>query len=641
MQPWHMRSLDDYHAAYSRAAQDPDGFWRDVAQTFVWQRPFERVRDTSMLTGDISWFSGGQLNISENALDRHVAAQPDKVALLWEPADPAAPHESFSYRELLGEVCRTAHMLADLGVKKGDRVTIYMPMVPELLFAVLACSRLGAVHSVVFGGFSAESLATRIADTASSVVLTADGVRRGDRTIPLKAAVDEALTMLPKHGVHRIVTLDRGLCKMEQHPQRDLTWEQAIKGCARERPAAPCQSEDPLFILYTSGSTGSPKGILHTQAGYMVWAAYTFANVFQVDETSVHWCTADLGWITGHTYIAYGPLLMGATTVMFEGVPAWPDASRLWKAVARHRVTHFYTAPTLIRSLQGFDDSFVTSVDRSSLRVLGTVGEPINASAWHWYHDVVGEGRCPIVDTWWQTETGGILIAALAGISPTRPTYAGWPLPGIIPVLVDDDGNEIGTVLGAGNLCIKEPWPGMMRTIHGNFERFLNGYLRPFPGYYFSGDGARRDIDGMIRVTGRVDDVLNVSGHRLGTAEIENALNRHPDVVESAVIGEPDDLTGQAVCAFVVLDPSKPVVVDMSNLLPALQAEVTRHIGALAKPKRVFAVPGLPKTRSGKIMRRILRAVAAGQFENLGDTSTLINPEVVPVIVALLKQRRH
>jgi acetyl-CoA synthetase len=629
---WRIKTLDDYRSAYHRATHDPQNFWRDVAETFRWRQPFSTVAQGDLKTGECSWFLEGHLNITENALDRHVAAQPEKLALIWEPAHPDEPALHFSYKQLLREVNRTAHMLARIGVRKGHVVTLYMPMVPELLFAVLACARLGAVHSVVFGGFSAEALAARLEDTASTVLITADGGKRGTKTVPLRAAALEALALQKPTTVQTLVTLDRGLAdpSVHQAPVHEVLWHEAIRSNDTTLDAAPCASEDPLFVLYTSGSTGSPKGIVHAHAGYMVWAAYTFASVFQVTPASVHWCTADLGWITGHSYLAYGPLLMGATSVMFEGVPTWPDASRLWQVVARHQVTHLYTAPTLIRSLQGHDTSYVTQCDRSSLKVLGTVGEPINASAWHWYHDVVGEGRCPVVDTWWQTETGGIMIAPLAGISPTRPTYAGWPLPGIVPTLVDDQGHAVSDVCAGGNLCIKNPWPGMMKTIHGNFERFLNGYLRPFPGYYFTGDGALRDVDGMYRVTGRVDDVLNVSGHRLGTAELENALNKHPAVVESAVIGVPDERTGQAICAFVVLDPSsQEVAARPRDLLSELQDQATRHIGALAKPQIVYAVPGLPKTRSGKIMRRILRTLAASNSRDFGDTSTLINPEVV------------
>jgi acetyl-CoA synthetase len=464
----------------------------------------------------------------------------------------------------------------------------------------------------------------------------------------LKPAVDAALRDMPQCPVTKVITLDTKTTELPAPSARDVSWAQAIEGCPAEFAAVSCDSEDPLFILYTSGSTGSPKGIVHTQAGYMVWVAYTFANVFQVDESSIHWCTADLGWITGHSYIAYAPLLLGTTTMMFEGVPTWPNASRLWQAVERHSVTHFYTAPTLIRSLQACDESLVASSNRSSLKVLGTVGEPINASAWQWYFEVVGNSRCPVVDTWWQTETGGIMIAPLAGLSPLRPTYAGLPLPGVLPMLVDDNGREVADTSASGNLCISRPWPGMMRTIFGNFERFLNGYLRPFPGHYFSGDGAMRDVDGLYRVTGRVDDVLNVSGHRLGTAEIENAINKHPALVESAVVGIPDAVTGQSVFAFVVIDNApgtneergRATTPSGNILLAEVQAEVTKHIGALAKPRQVIAVSGLPKTRSGKIMRRILRAIALGESDSLGDTSTLINPEVVTAIVAAVKQAK-
>jgi acetyl-CoA synthetase len=635
--PWQIRSMEDYLSAYKKAKDDPEGFWSNVAESFSWKEKWNHVAASDLRSGEIAWFTGAKVNITENCLDRHVVSQPDKTALIFEPNEPSEGSRTWTYRSLASEVNKVANMLAKLGVRKGDRVVIYMPMLPELLFSVLACARLGAVHSVVFGGFSAESLTTRIKDTGSCFVITADAAIRGEKSIPLKATLDEALASLSDSPVRSVVVLNRLNTSPEFVNGRDVWWHDAIKDCSESFAAVPCDSEDPLFILYTSGSTGSPKGILHTQGGYMIWAAYTFANVFQVDENSIHWCTADLGWITGHSYIAYGPLLTGTTTVMFEGIPTWPTASRLWQIVEKHAVTHFYTAPTLIRSLQTFSDEFVTKSDRSSLQVLGTVGEPINASAWTWYFDLVGEKRCPVVDTWWQTETGGILISALAGISPLRKTYAGLPLPGVVPVLVTDDGHEIGESDGSGNLCITQSWPGMMRTVYGNHERFLNGYLKPFPGRYFTGDGAVRDVDGMYRITGRVDDVLNVSGHRLGTAEIENAINKHPSIVESAVIGASDEITGQAVVAFVVLDPGAPPFANLAELFTQVQAEVTRHIGALAKPKRIYTVTGLPKTRSGKIMRRILRAISEGKTSGFGDTSTLINPEIIDGLVAAMQ----
>lgn len=634
--PWQIHSMEDYLNAYKRAKDDPEDFWSNVAESFTWRKKWNQVVASDLRSGEIGWFTGAKVNISENCLDRHVASQPDKTALIFEPNDSNEGARTWSYRSLAAEVNKVANMLFDLGIRKGDRVVIYMPMLPELLCSVLACARIGAVHSVVFGGFSAESLTTRIKDTGARFVITADAAVRGEKVVPLKATLDDALSTLENSPVQSVIVLNRLNSKPKLVKGRDIWWHDGIIGCSEKFDAIAVDSEDPLFILYTSGSTGSPKGILHTHGGYMVWAAYTFANVFQVNDQSIHWCTADLGWITGHSYIAYGPLLTGTTTVMFEGIPTWPTPARLWQIVEKHTVTHFYTAPTLIRSLQTFSNEFVTNSKRSSLQVLGTVGEPINASAWNWYFDLVGEKRCPVVDTWWQTETGGILISALAGISPLRRTYAGLPLPGVVPVLVTDQGNEVGESDGSGNLCIAQAWPGMMRSVYGNHERFLNGYLKPFPGKYFTGDGAIRDVDGMYRITGRVDDVLNVSGHRLGTAEIENAINKHPAIVESAVIGAPDEITGQAIVAFVVLDPEAPAFASEKELCLEVQTEVTRHIGSLAKPKRIHTVTGLPKTRSGKIMRRILRAISEGKTTGFGDTTTLINPEIIDGIVAII-----
>ena len=657
MNTWQIKSYHDYLSAYRAAQEEPENFWGKIAETFRWQQKWERVQRSNLKTGDISWFTGAKLNITENCLDRHVASKPDHTALIFEPADPAEQHSkiSYTYAELLAEVCRVANLLKKLGIEKGDRVCIYMPMIPELLFAVLGCARIGAVHSVVFGGFSAESLATRIQDTQCKLVVTADFASRGEKKVFLKQTVIDAFKHLKAHSLQhsakQLLVLNRATLTgnspsgtEQSHSQtrsralelKEVDWQTAITDIANTCAPEICDSEDPLFILYTSGSTGSPKGILHTTAGYMIWSAYTFANVFQTDHSSIHWCTADIGWITGHSYIAYGPLLTGTTTVMFEGTPTWPNPGRLWEVIAKHKVTHFYTAPTVIRSLQAFPDSHVLQSDRSSLRVLGSVGEPINASAWQWYHDIVGEKRCPVVDTWWQTETGGIMISALAGITPLRPTYAGLPLPGVLPVVLDDEGNTLAETCAAGNLCIKQSWPGMMRSVYRNHDRFLNGYLKPFAGHYFTGDGAIRDIDGYYRITGRVDDVLNVSGHRLGTAEIENAINKAEQVTESAVIGVPDQVTGEAIFAFVVLNSSQ----SQEAIESAVRSEVTQHIGALAKPKYVLPVPGLPKTRSGKIMRRLLRRIAEGEATDLGDTSTLMNPEIVDEILKAFLQSK-
>lgn len=630
MEHWRIRTFEQYLDHYRRAAEDPDQFWGDVASDFRWKRTWTKVNASDLRTGEIAWFTEGRLNITENCIDRHVERKPDHTAVIFVPNNPQEPSRYLSFRELQEEVCRTAHALQDLGIKKGDRVCLYMPMIPELLFSVLACARIGAVHSVVFGGFSAESLASRVQNCEAQMVITAAYGNRGNKRIPLKETVDEALRDFDCPSVKHVLTV-----KPEHEPcpwnsDRDVDWATVQRDQPTTFEPVEMDADDPLFILYTSGSTGAPKGIQHTTAGYMVWTAYTFANVFQVEPNSIHWCTADVGWITGHSYLTYGPLLCGTTTLLYEGIPTWPDPSRFWQIIDEERVTHFYTAPTAIRSLQASGDQWLRASSRSSLKVLGSVGEPINASAWSWYRDKVGNGVCPIVDTWWQTETGGILIAALAGISGSRPAHAGLPLPGVQPVLVDDDGVAVSTVSATGNLCICAPWPGMLRGVYRNRERFLNAYLRPYPGLYFSGDGAKRDLDGSYRITGRVDDVLNVSGHRIGTAEVENAVNKHPAVSESAVVGVSDEIRGQAICAFVV--PKHGV--DISELPSVLKEEVTRHIGPFARPHLVIQCSGLPKTRSGKIMRRILRKIATGERREFGDTSTLLNPEIVQQLCA-------
>lgn len=628
-----IKTFDEYKRVYERSVQDPEGFWAEQAATFQWQKPWDKVVDWDFNHLDVKWFEGGKLNITENCLDRHLENRGDKVALLWEPNDPQAPNRSYTYRELHTAVGKAANALKACGIQKGDRVCFYMPMVPELAIAVLACARIGAIHSVVFAGFSASALADRIKDATCKMVICSDYNDRGAKHIPVKAVVDEALalgcdsveTVLVHRSTGDPVAFQEG---------RDKWWHEVVDHQSSECPAEPMSSEDMLFILYTSGSTGKPKGVVHTCGGYMVYAEYTFRNVFQMAEEDIYWCTADIGWITGHSYIVYGPLLSGATTVMFEGVPTYPDAGRFWQVIQKHRVTHFYTAPTAIRALMAMGDHFTVGHDLSSLKVLGSVGEPINAEAWHWYRNHIGGGTLPIVDTWWQTETGGIMITPLAGITELVPCYATYPLPGIQPCLVDTNGEELEGDNVEGMLCIKYPWPGMIRTTYGDHERCRQTYFSAFPGKYFTGDGARRDHDGMYRIIGRVDDVINVSGHRIGTAEVENAINLHPQVVESAVVGYPHDIKGQGIYAYVI---TSEVVSDEDKFRKEVLATVTAAIGPIAKPDIIQIVSGLPKTRSGKIMRRILRKVAAGETDSLGDTSTLLNPEVVDEI----KQRRH
>ena len=618
------QTADSYHQAKQHANKNPEDFWADIAENFEWHSSWDKVLEFDFQTPEIKWFLGGKLNITENCLDRHLKTQPDQIAIIFEPNDPNEAAQHISYSELHSRVCRVANMLKANGIKKGDRVCLYMPMTPELAIAVLACARIGAIHSVVFAGFSAAALAARLNDAECSMLLTADGGFRGAKVTPLKDIADEALTSCPT--VKKCIVFKRTGQDVSWN-NIDLWWHEELEKVNDVCRAEVMDSEDPLFILYTSGSTGKPKGMVHSCGGYMVYTAYSFQNVFQYQKGDVYWCTADIGWITGHSYIVYGPLAVGATTVMFEGVPSYPDYGRFWEVCAKHKVNQFYTAPTAIRALQKHPVELVEQHDLSSLKVLGSVGEPINAEAWHWYDKYVGKHNCPIVDTWWQTETGGILISSLAGVTPQKPTYATLPMPGIQAVLLDNKGNEIEGE-SEGILAIKHPWPSIARTIWGDHERYKNVYFSAYPGYYFPGDGALRDAESNFRITGRVDDVVIVSGHNLGTAPIENALNEHPHVVESAVVGFPHNIKGNALHAFVISNTE----VDTNELAVELRALVAKTIGPIAKPDRIQVVSGLPKTRSGKIMRRILRKLASGEYDQLGDVSTLLNPEIIEEI---------
>ena len=623
-----IRDIESYRAEYEKSLANPEDFWAEKAGHFTWRKKWRKVLQWNFTGPDVKWFTGGKLNITENCLDRHIATIGDKTAIIWEPNNPADPGRSYTYKQLLAEVCKAANMLGKIGISKGDRVCLYMPMVPEAVFALLACARIGAIHSVVFAGFSARSLADRINDGACKMVITADELVRGDKTISLKAIVDQALKECPSVETTLVFRRTGGPCKMTP---KDKWWHDEIKGMKTECPAVETDSEDPLFILYTSGSTGKPKGVLHTCGGYMVYTAYTFQNVFQAEENDVYWCTADIGWVTGHSYVVYGPLLSGATTLLYEGTPVWPDPGRFWDVIDRHRVSIFYTAPTAIRALEACDIAHVHHHDLSSLRILGSVGEPINEEAWHWYHREIGKSRCPIADTWWQTETGGIMISPLAGITKLKPTFATLPLPGIQPCLLDDSGKLIEGNGVEGNLCIRFPWPSIIRSTWGDHERCRQNYFARFPGYYFTGDGCRRDEDGYYRITGRVDDVINVSGHRFGTAEIEDAIDEHELTVESAVVGYPHAIKGQGICAFVICHP---FTMGEEKLKEEITLKVAQIIGPIAKPDRILIVDGLPKTRSGKIMRRILRKIASSEGGELGDTSTLLDPSVVERIIA-------
>ena len=624
-----LRKQEDYSAAYERSVSDPEGFWAAQAGNFMWKRKWDKVLQWDFDGPDVKWFLGGELNITENCLDRHLATRGDKTAIVWEANDPNEALQHITYRELHDRVCRFANVLKRNEVKKGDRVCIYMPMIPELTVAVLACARIGAIHSVVFAGFSAQSIADRIQDANAEFVLTSDGMMRGAKKSPVKSVVDEALATCP--DVKRVIVVKRTGDPVAMKDGRDVWLHNELMHVDADCPAEVMSAEDMLFILYTSGSTGKPKGVVHTCGGYMVYADYTFRNVFQYEENDVYWCTADVGWVTGHSYIIYGPLLAGATTLMFEGIPTFPDAGRFWQVIDKHRVNIFYTAPTAIRSLMAQGLDFVKPHSLSSLKVIGSVGEPINEEAWHWYKDHIGKGKCPVVDTWWQTETGGIMISSLANVTDEKPSHAAWPLPGVQPVLLTADGKEIEGNDVEGLLCIKFPWPGIIRTTYGDHERCRQTYFSSYKGYYFTGDGARRDADGRYRIIGRVDDVINVSGHRFGTAEIENAINESDLVVESAVVGYPHDIKGQGIYAYVITN--NPVL-DAAAARANILASVVKVIGPIAKPDKIQFVSGLPKTRSGKIMRRILRKVAEGEMNNLGDTSTLLDPAVVEEIKA-------
>lgn len=623
-----IKTFEEYQQTYKHSVEQPEEFWAGIADNFLWKKKWDKVLSWNFSEPNVKWFEGGKLNITENCLDRHLAENGDKPAIIWEPNDPERDAITITYNILHMQVCRFANVLKKNGVKKGDRICIYMPMVPELAVAVLACARIGAVHSVIFGGFSAQSIADRINDARCKLVITADGSFRGNKQIQLKEVIDDALIGCPT--VEKVIVLTNTRTPVSMIKGRDIWWEDEVKLVDANCPAEEMDAEDMLFILYTSGSTGKPKGVVHTVGGYMVYAGYTFANVFNYQPEEVFFCTADIGWITGHSYIVYGPLSQGATTLMFEGIPTYPDASRLWQIVEKHKVNILYTAPTAIRSLMSYGKEPVQGNDLSSLRVLGSVGEPINEEAWHWYDEEIGKGNCPIVDTWWQTENGGIMISPIAFVTPTKPSYATLPLPGIQPVLVDEAGNEIEGNGVSGNLCIKFPWPGILRTTYGDHERCRQTYFSTYKDMYFTGDGCLRDQDGYYKITGRVDDVINVSGHRIGTAEVENAINMHSGVVESAVVGFPHEVKGQGIYAFVIFSNSQHDA-DL-NKRDILQT-VTRVIGAIAKPDKILFVSGLPKTRSGKIMRRILRKIAEGETSNLGDTSTLLDPAVVDEIV--------
>ena len=619
---------ESYQKSYNKSVEDPEGFWSEIAESFQWKKKWDKVLDWNFEGPDVKWFQGGQLNITENCLDRHLETRGDQTAIIWEPNDPNDDHIEWTYKELHVKVCQFANVLKNQGVEKGDRVCIYMPMVAELSVAVLACARIGAIHSVVFAGFSARALADRIDDAKAKVLLTSDGAFRGNKEIDIKDIADEALSKVD--CVEKTIVFKRTEQFVHMEPGRDIWWHEAIEGVSEECPAEPMDSEDMLFILYTSGSTGKPKGVVHTIGGYMVYTYYSFLNVFQYQEGDIYWCTADIGWITGHSYIVYGPLLAGATTVMFEGVPTWPDAGRFWEVCDKYQVNQFYTAPTAIRALQGQGLEWVAEHSLASLKVIGSVGEPINEEAWQWYHRFIGKNRCPIVDTWWQTETGGILISPIPNVTELRPTYATHPLPGVQPILLDQEGNEVTEPNTEGLLCMKFPWPSILRTTYGDHERCKNVYFSAFKNMYFTGDGAKRDKEGRYRIIGRVDDVINVSGHRLGTAEIENAINTHPYVVESAVVGYPHDIKGQGVHAYIITDR---IVKSEQAFKDEVLSTVTHEIGPIAKPERIQVVSGLPKTRSGKIMRRILRKIASGDTSNLGDTSTLLNPAIVEELI--------
>lgn len=626
--PYQIKSFQEYKDAWEKSVNDPESFWGEIAEQFAWRKKWDKVLEWNFKEPSIKWFQGARLNITENCLDRHLNTIADQPAIIWEPNDPHEHHRTLSYKQLHFKVCQFAQVLKNNGVNKGDRVCIYMGMIPELAIAVLACARIGAIHSVIFGGFSAQSIADRLQDAKAEFIITCDGAFRGGKDIPLKSVIDDALVTCP--FVKRTIVYTRTRTPVSMIKGRDVWWEDEIyKVETMGNPVVEAEemdAEDMLFILYTSGSTGKPKGVVHTVAGYMIYTNYSFVNVFQYKPREVHFCTADIGWITGHSYILYGPLSAGATSLMFEGIPTWPDAGRFWDIVDKHQVNILYTAPTAIRSLMSYGTAPLKNKTLDSLRVLGTVGEPINEEAWHWYDEYIGKKKCPIVDTWWQTETGGMLISNMAGITPAKPTFATLPLPGVQPVLVDEQGKEIIGNGVSGNLCIKAPWPGILRTTYGDHERCRKTYFSTYPGLYFTGDGCLRDEDGFYRITGRVDDVLNVSGHRIGTAEVENAINMHAGVVESAVVGYPHEIKGQGIYAYVIFSGTHH---ETDLVRKDIAATVSRIIGPIAKPDKIQFVNGLPKTRSGKIMRRILRKIAEGEMEKLGDTTTLLDPAVV------------
>ena len=637
--PYQITSLEQYHEDYKKSIEDPEGFWGNVAENFQWRKKWDKVLDWNFTEPKIEWFKGAKLNITENCIDRHLATMADKPAIIWEPNNPEERVRIVTYARLHKRVCQVAQMLINNGVKKGDRVCIYMGMVPELAYAILGCARIGAIHSVIFGGFSAQSIADRLYDAQAEFIITCDGAYRGGKDIPLKSVIDDAL--IGNRTIKRVIVYTRTRTPVSMIKGRDVWWEDEMEHAENQVekdgkvsfPAEEMDAEDPLFILYTSGSTGKPKGVVHTTAGYMLWTTYTFVNVFQYKPGDIHFCTADIGWITGHSYIVYGPLSAGATSMMFEGIPTWPDAGRFWEIVEKHKVNCIYTSPTAIRSLMSYGTDPIKGKDLSSLKILGTVGEPINEEAWHWYDENIGKKKCPIVDTWWQTETGACLISNLAGVTPAKVSWATLPMPGVQPLLVDENGKEVTEKdedgIMKGNLCIKAPWPGILRTTYGDHERCRTNYFATYPGLYFTGDGALKDENGFYRITGRVDDVLNISGHRIGTAEVENAINMHAGVVESAVVGYTHDIKGQGIYAFVIYNGHHG---DENLRRQDISLTVSKIIGAIAKPDKIQFVTGLPKTRSGKIMRRILRKIAEGEVANLGDTSTLLDPGVVEEI---------
>ena len=623
-----IKNLFEYTNEYNKSLIKPEEFWVKIAESFQWRKRWEKVLEWDFESPKIQWFKNAKLNLTENIFEKLIQTHKDKTAIIWEPNDPSSSPIHLSYGELYKQTCKFANAMKSNGIQKGDRVIIYMPMVPEAAIAMLACARIGAIHSVVFAGFSAKALADRINDCQAKMILTSDGNFRGKKQIPVKDVVDEAISK--SDSVEKVVVLKRTGDEVKMYSGRDFWWDKFIEGQSEQNNAVEVDAEDLLFILYTSGSTGKPKGVVHSTAGYMIYTYYSFINVFQYQENDIYWCTADIGWITGHSYIIYGPLLAGATTLMFEGIPTHPHPGRFWEIVEKYRVNQFYTAPTAIRALQVYGTNHIEKYDLSSLKVIGSVGEPINEEAWNWYHEHIGKGRCPLVDTWWQTETGGIMISPLAGITPNKPAYASLPLPGVQPVIVDSEGNELVGNNVQGNLCIKFPWPSMIRTTYGDHQRCKDTYFSNYKGMYFTGDGVKRDHDGYLRILGRVDDVINVSGHRMGTAEVENAIDEHPEVIESAVVGYPHEIKGQGIYAFAICDSSNKTNDILEEEIKQL---VRKIIGPITKPDHVQIVSGLPKTRSGKIMRRIVRKVASKDISSLGDISTLLNPEVVEEII--------